>query len=86
MEDREKAVLNGQEVQKFLHNPVIVSVFDELDRMYYDKWRAAATPEAREELWAQARALDVLVESLTAVVQAGELVNHQMERATRPAL
>ena len=86
MADLTDAVSNGVEVQRFLQNPVIVSVFAELDRQYYDQWRAAATPQDRETLWAQARALDVLVESLTAVVQAGELANHQLARANRPAL
>lgn len=79
-------IQNGREVEVFMQNPVIRSVFEELDRLYYTKWRAAATPEERNELWAQARALDVLQESLQAVVDAGKRAIHDAERATRPAI
>ncbi len=86
MEDLEQAVLNGREVENFLQNPVIRSVFTELDRTYYNKWRSAATPEDREALWQQARALDVLGDSLQAVADAGKRVTIEAERATRPAI
>jgi hypothetical protein len=62
----------AEKVAEFLGHPVIREVFASLAGAYFEQWKEAADPAAREHLWAKCRALDDLMIGMQAVVDAAE--------------
>jgi predicted transcriptional regulator len=59
----------------------VQTVWDGLEEALFKRWKAAATKEDRDSLWAMARALGDLKVALQAAVDAGQAEAHSAERS-----
>lgn len=81
MEDElvlENRILNGDAVARFLSDPTIQGVMQDQKLLYFNEWVEAESPEARERIWAKARALDDIDTQLRAVVASGQRAKHDL--------
>ena len=69
-------VESGQAIARLLEDRHIQQIFEERTRLYFESWQAASTLAAREEIWAQAKALTDLIATFQAVVDAGVIATH----------
>ncbi len=83
VDNLEIRVNRGEVMARFLDDELIQQVFKGLDEQYYFRWKAADTPEQREELRAEARAFDTLSRSLKGVVDDGHSAKHQIEQRNK---
>lgn len=83
LDAEENAIAQAATITSFLGNPVVASKLEELERTYYNDWKAADSVEARERAHAKASVLDDLRRSLTGVVQSGEQASTEKARRER---
>jgi hypothetical protein len=69
----EQKIRAGHRIEQFLSDEEVQAGFTRLHADYYKAFRAAKTPEEREQAWAKARALDDLATELVASVQRGKV-------------
>ena len=74
----EVLIHHANAVSRLLNDKSVQQVFTDLDAKYVKDWKAAADPEAREDLWLRMRALGDLKFVLEATVQRGQ---HEAELA-----
>ena len=82
---KDELIRRAERLKAFLADEVVVQAFDNLDKDYFEQWKAGATPAERELLWAKGRALDELRGAFRAIVDAGIVASADTpEGAPRP--
>jgi hypothetical protein len=74
----------GEAISRFLNDTTVQKVFSDIEATYYKQWKAAASPEDREALWAKVSALGDFKFVLERTVQSGlheRAVKAERERA-----
>ena len=79
----EDQVIRADAVRRFIDDGTVKSILVGMSQTYYVAWLSAATLEARELLWAKARALEDLTVALQAVVDSGDRATHDAEQRDR---
>jgi hypothetical protein len=69
----------GERAEALLHDPLMVYLFEELERTVVEEWKAARTPAERERAHSVVTALSRLDERMLAVAGAGEHARHIRE-------
>jgi hypothetical protein len=88
MEDLEKLdeqIRQGEAVDRFLSDPVIQRVFNDLDKWYYEQWKTEGD-NVRELYRLEARALDRLAAVLQGVAEKGVTAKLQLEQRSKPPI
>lgn len=73
----------GHVARQFVDSTAGKALLDEMGARYVAEWKAAQTPQDRENAWALARALDNVRLALRAVADAGEFEQHTLDKANK---
>lgn len=79
MTDEQKAQ-RGKDAQAVLDNPAYRDAYAQIESRLVDTWKAARTPEDREECHQLLRVLEKVHGVLDAAMQAGRLADDVMRR------
>lgn len=82
-DSEEKRIAEGARVEAFLRDDAVQNALKRLHERYYRDFKSAATPDAREAVWAQAKALDDLCTELAATVDSGTRASVERQRRDR---
>ena len=76
-------VRDAQSAHTLLENETLKDALAYLEQAYIDVWRAAKTPQARDEVWYNLRGLQRFQEHLNTVVANGRLADAQIAELVR---
>jgi hypothetical protein len=76
----EVAQQNGEAVRRVISDPIVTSLFSELEQRYFRLWQASQDVNERELIFAKASALSDLGTAFQAVIDAGTLATHELEQ------
>lgn len=82
-ETEQKQISAADRVAAFLADDAVKGAMARLSRTYYEEFKKAATPEAREAAWSKSAALDDLATQLQAVIDTGTRTKADVERRER---
>jgi hypothetical protein len=74
----------GEGVRRIVEDKDVQTVWEGLEEALFKQWKAAATHEDRESIWAKVSALGSLRVALQAAVDAGQAEAAKLEAANRP--
>lgn len=79
----DERIADATSVEAFLRSPAVENALARLHAEYYLAFKTGTTSEAREAVWAKARALDDLCVELSGVVDAGTRARAEKLRRER---
>jgi hypothetical protein len=82
---RDDVIAIAARINSFVKDEIIVSVFANLDKEFYEDFTKSKTDDERRAAWACAKAMDRFKEALGALVEAGTMAQKEIEREDRAA-
>ena len=81
--DLDQKAAAGKRVEALFNDPEVKQALGKLQQRWFDEWRKAADPIAREALHAKARALEDVEAEIRKVVSDGQLAENQVRRRAK---
>lgn len=77
---KDQEIQAGERIERFLADDEVQAAFARLERKYYDEFKAAADPAARESAWAKSRAMEDVKTELRVSVTRGAVAKATSQR------
>jgi hypothetical protein len=79
MMDEGKLIDAGRRIKAFLEDDAVKQAWIDLEKRYFNEFKAATSPEVREAIHARALALDDLFTTVLGTVNSAKLAQHQRD-------